>query len=174
MDGFKKRLLIELGITLVLIVALLWGISFFKGNINDYLAKITQARRTLADQTTRVYDEAILEAQYNSKAKNYLNVLQSAIPSYDEFINLNQLLQTVANQYQMTYAFSFAGETPPTQGSLGSVGYSLALGGNDIRTSLSFLKAMEGFRYLNTIDNVSLRSDEKGFSMTFRGRVYYR
>ncbi len=174
MTDFKKRLWLDLGIALFLVIALLMGIFFFKGNINDYLLRITQARRVLADQTSRVYNEAILETQYNSKAKNYLNILESAIPSYDDLINLNQSLQTLANQYQMTYAFSFAGETEATKDSLGSIGFSLVLGGTDARTSLSFLKTMETFKYLNTINNLSLRSDEKGFTMTLKGRVYYR
>ncbi len=174
MNDFKKRLSINLGIALFLIFALLGGILFFRGNIKDYLSRITQARRVLADQTAKVYDEAMLEAQYNSKAKNYMNVLESAIPSYDELINLNKSLQTLANQYGLTYAFSFADEMKATGDSLGSIGFSLALGGDDVKTSLSFLKAMETFKYLNTISNVSWKSDGNKFTTTLKGRVYYR
>ncbi len=174
MDSFKKRLWIDLGVALILIVALLWGIFFFKSNISEYLLKITQARQLLASQTSKVYDKALLEAQYNSRAKNYLSVLQAIIPSYDNLIDLNQSLQTLANQYQLTYGFSFTSETQPTKDRLGSIGFSLALGGSDTKTSLAFLKAMETFKYLNTIDNVSLRNDEGRFTMTLKGRVYYR
>lgn len=174
MDNFKKRLAIDLGITLLLVIALLWGIFFFRGNINEYLQKITSTRNALATQTSKVYGEALLEGQYNSKAKNYLNVLHDAIPSYDELINLNQSLQALANQHKLTYAFSFAGETAATKDALGSVGFSLTLGSSDITTLLSFLKSMQTFKYLNTIDNVSLRGDGQSMSMTLKGRVYYR
>jgi hypothetical protein len=174
MNHFKKRFAIELGISLLIVTALLWGIFFFKGNVSDYADKIAADRTLLASRTTSVSDLASLRGQYNGEASNYMNILHNIIPSYDELINLNQDLQLLAVQNKVGYGFSFSGETPKSEGGLGSISFSLNIGSDNLKPLTSFIKSLQNFRYLSSIDNLSIKSDEGKLTMNIRGRVFYR
>ncbi len=174
MNHFKKRFTIELGISLIIVIALLWGIFFFKGNISDYTRKIVLARNTFSAQTSRILDEASLAGQFNNETQNDLNALYNYIPLYDQLINLNQSLQTLATQYNLTYGFSFAGEAQKSGNTLGSVSFMLSLGGKSANDLLAFLSSIERFRYLHSIDSVSVKSGGGNYSMNLKGKVYYR
>jgi len=175
MNHFRKRFLTELGISLLIVIALLGGILFFKGNVSDYAAKIVTDRALLAGRTASVSDLASLRNQYNSQASNDMNVLHNIIPSYDELINLNQDFQSLALQNKVEYGFSFSGETPkPAEGGLGSISFNLSITSDSLRPLGSFINSLQSFRYLNSIDNVSIKSDNGNFTISIAGRVFYR
>ena len=174
MHNFKKRFTIELGISLLIIIALLWGIFFFKGNITDYTQRIVTTRNMFSAQTSKILDEASLQGQFNGEAQGYLNVLYTVVPSYDELINLSQSLQLVATQNNLTYGFAFAGETQKSGNTLGSVNFTLSLGGKTTDDLLAFLSSMDNFQYLHSIDSVSIKGDTGNYSMNVAGKVYYR
>jgi hypothetical protein len=174
MNDFKKRLMIELAITAIVIVALLAGILFFKGNVDNYIARITQTRALLASRTQALNNLALLQRQYNVSVQSDLNTLQNAVPAYDSLINLNAELQSLAMPYKLGYGFSFAGQTSPSGNSLGSLGYNLTLTSGNIADLLSFLKALTNFHDLSSIDNVSIHSSGGQLNLVVNGRVYYR
>ncbi len=175
MNHFKKRFATELSISLLILIALLAGIFFFKGNVNDYADKIVADRALLASRTASVADLASLRSQYNGPITNYLNVLHNIIPSYDELINLNQDLQSLAVQNRVGYGFSFSGETPKSgSGGLGSISFSLSISSDNLKSLTSFIKSLQGFRYLSSIDNISIKSDQANLVMGITGRVFYR
>ena len=175
MNHFKKRFFTELGISLLIIIALFMGILFFKGNVSDYADKIAADRMLLVSRTVSVSDLASLRSQYNGEVNNYFNVLHNIIPSYDELINLNQDLQSLAVQNKVEYGFSFSGETPKSEGGgLGFISFSLNIGSESLKSQTSFIKSLQNFRYLNSIDSLSIRSDETKLVMDIKGRVFYR
>ncbi|MEK7506427.1 MAG: hypothetical protein AAB572_02370 [Patescibacteria group bacterium] len=173
-NHFKKKLIIEASVTFLLMAALFGGILFFKGNMADYMGKIETARASLASRTTSAGDLANLRSQYNSKAKNYLNVLYNIIPSYDQLINLNRDIQTLAARNNVEYGFSFAGETPKSGQGLGTISFSLVTGSENFSSLMSFIKSLQEFRYLNSIDKISINSDGTKLTMSVSARVFYR
>ncbi len=174
MNHFKKRLATELGISLFIIIALLAGTLFFKGNVSDYADKIAANRALLASRTASVSDLASLRSQYNGMVSNDFNVLNNIIPSYDELINLNQDLQSLAVQNKVEYGFSFSGEVPKSgEEGLGSIGFSLSIGSDNLKSLTSFIQSLQNFRYLNSIDNISIKSGEDKLVMSINGRVFY-
>lgn len=174
MNHFKKRFTIEIGISLLIVAALLAGILFFRGNMNDYTDKIVTARALLASRTASISDLASLRAQYNNGASDYTNVLHNIIPSYDELINLNKDFQSLAAQNKVEYGFSFGGETPKSNLGLGSISYNLNIASENLKPLTSFIKSLQSFRYLSSIDNVSIKSNEAKLTMSVTGRVFYR
>ncbi|MGC9610712.1 MAG: hypothetical protein ABSE68_00595 [Minisyncoccia bacterium] len=174
MNHFKKRLTVELSVSLLIVTALLIGIIFFKGNISDYSQKIRDARALLASRTGSVGQLADLRLQYNNKANNYMNVLQNIIPSYDQLINLNRDLQLLASQNNVDYGFSFAGENPKTSQTLGSIAFNLTASSDNFNYLLNYVKALQNFRYLSSIDNISIKSNKDEISFFIKGRIFYR
>lgn len=173
MNNFKKRLTTDLTISLLIILALFAGVLFFMSKAGDYSDQIISERTLLADRTESVSHLASLRDQY-AQASNYLNVLYNIIPSYDQLINLNQDIQSLAAKEKLDYGFSFAGETPKPQGGLGSVAFSLAVTSDSYASLMDFIDDLQNFRYLNSIDNVSLKNNNNRLTMSVQGRVFYR
>ena len=142
--------------------------------MSDYTGKIIAARALLASRTASVSNSADLRSQYRNKASNYLNVLYNIIPSYDQLINLNQDFQSLAAQNKVGYGFSFAGEVPKPAGGLGSIAFVLDVSSDDFNSLMSFLKSLQNFRYLNSIDNISMKTSNAALVMVVKGRVFYR
>jgi hypothetical protein len=174
MNDFKKRLIIELSITVIVVTALLAGILFFKGNVDNYLTRITQTRALLASRTQALNNLALLQRQYNTNVQSDLDMLQNIVPPYDSLVNLNAELQSLAMPYKLGYGFSFAGQTEPNGNNLGSLGYNLTLTSSNLSDLLAFLKALTNFHDLSSIDNVSVHSSGGQLNLTVSGRVYYR
>ncbi|MGC9603373.1 MAG: hypothetical protein ABSF47_02800 [Minisyncoccia bacterium] len=174
MNYFKKRLITEIAISLLIVGALFAGILFFNSNMDGYVRKITTNRQLFAARAAAIDQLASLRSDYNNKANNYLNVLYNIIPSYDQLINLNQELQSLAAQNKLGYSFSFAGETQKSTGGLGSVSFSINVNSDNFNSLMSFIKSLQNFRYLSSIDNVSMKSNESLLSMDISGRVFYR
>jgi len=174
MNYFKKRLITEISISILIVGALFAGILFFSGNMSTYAQKITMNRQLFASRAAAVDQLASLRSDYNGKASKYLNVLYNIIPSYDQLINLNQELQSLAAQNKLGYSFSFAGETSKTAGGLGFVSFNINVNSGDFNSLMSFVKSLQNFRYLSFIDNISMKSNESLLSMDIRGRVFYR
>ena len=173
-NHFKKKLIIEASITLLIIVALFGGILFFKGNMADYMGRIETARASLASRTASAGELANLRSQYNLKVKDYLNVLYNIIPSYDQLINLNRDIQKLAERNNVEYGFSFAGETPKSGQGLGTISFSLTASSENFTSLISFIKSLQEFQYLNSIDKISINSDGTRFTMSMSARVFYR
>lgn len=174
MNHFRKRLITELSISLLLVVALFIGILFFMGNISDYADKIVAARLLLASRSASINELAELHSEYNSKTSNYMNVLYNIIPSYDQLINLSNDFQSLAAQNKVGFNFSFSGEIPKNAGGLGSIGFNLEASSDNFNSLTTFLKSLQNFRYLNSIDNISTRSNNSILVMSIKGRVFYR
>lgn len=174
MNNFRKRLTVELSVSLLILAALLSGIFFFRSNIVDYTQKIIDARKLLASRTTAVGQLADLRLQYNNKASSYMNVLRNIIPSYDQLINLNRDLQSLATQSGVDYGFAFGGETPKTAQTLGSIAFDLTISSGSLDSLLNFVKSLQNLRYLSSIDNISMKSDKDELTFFIKGRVFYR
>jgi len=173
MGDFKKQLGFQLGVSLPIIAALLAGVFFFGGKISAYTQKIVYDKATLNGRSNTVKQLADLETQYNNQAKSDMNVLYNVIPSYDELINLNSDFQSLAAQNKVDYGFSFAGETPKSGSGLGYVSFNINSSASELDPLLSFLKSLQNFRYLSSIDNVSLKEDGGEITMAVNGRVFY-
>ncbi len=173
MDNFKKRLTVELGIASIVIVAFLAGVFFFKGNVDDYVTRITEARILLASRTQETSDLALLRRQ-SATAETDLNALYNLVPTYDSLINLNADLQALAAPRKLGYGFSFAGQTQPSNGTLGSLGYNLTVTSANLNDLLSFLKSLTNFSDLSSISNASLHTSGGQLNLVVNGQVYYR
>ena len=174
MENFKKRLALDLAVAAIVIGALAVGLVFFKGNIDNYLAKIAQGRALLVSRTEAANQLALLQTQYNSSVDSDLNVLDNTVPTYDSLINLNSEFQSLAAADHLGYGFSFAGQTAPNGGSLGSLGYNITVTSANLGSIMDFFKALTNFHDLSSVDSVSLHTSNGQLNLAVSGRVFYR
>lgn len=173
MNNFKKKLLIELSIVILIVLALASGIWFFGSNVQRYSEEIVDLRAELARKSTAIDSLARLRADYDVKAKNYLAFLYSRIPLKDQLINLPREYRFLASQANLQYGFAFGEEVSGNENTLPSVKVNLNVSGQ-MNQLFNFIRSLGQFRYLNTLDSVSLTSQGGGASMTIMGRVFFR
>jgi Tfp pilus assembly protein PilO len=173
MNPFHKRIAVNLSIALGIIAVLVLGVVIFGFRINSLSEKIAATRHELNERSTALSSLASLRSEYSTKGQPYLNVLYNVIPQKDELIDLSKDFQAIAQENGLNYGFIFLGENPPSGGTLGSVNFSLSLGG-ELADLLSFLKNLENFRYLISLDNVSIAREPDLMRMNIRGSVFYR
>ncbi|MBI4034005.1 MAG: type 4a pilus biogenesis protein PilO [Candidatus Brennerbacteria bacterium] len=173
MDSFHKRITVQLSVSLAIIAALILGISLFGFQINKLSAKIAATRQELNERSAALQSLASLRSDYASKGQPYLNVLRNVVPQKDELIDLPKDFQAIAQEDGLEYGFTFLGEAPASAAALGSVKFSLSLGGG-LTGLLSFLENMENFRYLVNLEDVSVSRGLEGMKMGIRGSVFFR
>jgi len=174
MNNFSKKLLIELAITFIIIFALGAGVWFFASNIRVYSEKIVSLRKEITRKSKAIDTLAKLRDEYNKRAKNALGILYSQIPLKDQLINLPREYRFLANQAGLgNYGFAFGDEVGPGENTLASVKFNINVSGN-INQLLNFIKLLNQFRYLNTVDSISFTSQGDSVSMTVNGRVFFR
>lgn len=173
MNPFHKRIAVNLSIAMVIIAVLVLGVVIFGFRISTLSDKIAATRHELNERSAALSSLASLRSDYSNKGKPYLGVLYNVIPQKDELIDLSKDFQVIAREDNLNYGFIFLGENSPSQGVLGSVNFSLSLGG-ELKNLLSFLKDLENFRYLVSLDNVSVSREPELMRMSIRGSVFYR
>ncbi len=174
MGPFRKRITVQLSISLAIVGGLVLAVMLFGFQVDRLAEKIAGTREQINERSAALTSLASLRSDYTSKGEAYLNVLHNVIPEKDELIDLSKDFQAIAQEDGLNYGFTFLGETPPSGDVLGSVRFNLTLGGTFTKL-LNFLKDMENFRYLISVENVSLtRGSEGNMRMDIRGSVFFR
>lgn len=174
MGHYKRKLLIDLTAAGIIIAALIVAISYFGNNISDRSAQIIDHRGELLQRSASLDTLATLISQYNTKGKNYLDVLHTTVPVHDDLFGLKQEFQFLASQANLTSTFELLDEIPPQGDGLGSVGFRLTVEG-DYGSLLAFVRVLQQFQHLTTIDSLTIAvKNTTTDAMAIRGRVFFR
>lgn len=173
MDSFKKQLLVQIVIGFVIFIALIGGLLFFGSNIKDYSAKIDVARQDLIARSVSLSSLATLRTQYNTKAKDYLTIINNLVPVRDQLINFSREAQGLASDVE-GFGFSFLGESQATAESFGAISFTINLQAT-IPQLIKFLENVEKFRYLATVENLTLnRQPDSFYQIPVKGKVFFK
>lgn len=174
MSAFYKKLLIEIGITAGVVAVLGIFILFFSKNINSKTTEIEATRTELGNWVSSVQSLAFVRSEYTGKARDYINVLQSVLPTKDELIDLKKDFQFIAAGEDLNLRFSFIGEEQTGSEKLGAIGIQLGLDGQ-MSSVLNFIKKLDSFKYLVSIDSINTMEKENGsIEANVRAKVYFR
>ncbi len=173
MDPFKKKLLIQSGITIGIIAVLLLGITFFSRTITDYAGQITSLRNQIAARSGSLNALAILRSQ-SSLVDGDTRIMNNAVPVKDQLINLTKEFQLLASQSGLSSSFSFLGESPSTATTFGTIRFKLNISGN-FEKLLNFIPQLQNFKYISSFDNYSItRTSGDNGTLITNGQIYYR
>ena len=173
MTSFRKKLLIELTIAIVVIGALGGGLLFLGSQIATYSEKIEFSRSELLNRWSSLYTLATLITQYNDKAETYLRILQAKVPDKDKLINFNKELQFLLSQSGLESSFSFLEEVPPFEDQFGALRFRLGLVG-DLGQISKFIEDFKNFHYLTSIDSLTITGGGSKVNVTLWGKVLFR
>lgn len=173
MDSFRKQIIFQVVIGLIILAALFAGLIFFGSNIRNYSVRINSARGELLERSASLSSLASVRNQYKTKAENYLNILNNIIPSRDQLINFAREVQAVTDDVS-GFGFTFVSENPPTANSFGIINFVINLQAT-IPQFRKFLENIENFKYIVTIENFGLsRQSGETFQIPIRGQVFFK
>ncbi len=177
---FQRKLFFQTGI-LFAIIAVLGGGMFFMGkSISTNAGEIERLRFEKANWASSVQSYVSAKTQYVSKGREYERILENILPQRDQLIDLKRDFQFLASGEGLDLIFSFSGEREKGSPLVGAVGVTLTVQGKSEDEVMSFFDALGDFRYLFSIDSVSLQNErERGespqrASATIKGEVLYR
>lgn len=177
---FQKKLLKQLGVALGIIVVL--GISIFMlgKSISVDATETERLRLEKVNWSSSVQSYVSAKTQYTKKGKDYEQILENILPERDSLIDLKKDFQFLAAGEGLDLNFSFSTERDKGSKLVGAIGITLTVQGSSERKIFSFLEKLEGFRYLFSIDAMSLQREkdrESGaerVTAVIRGEVLYR
>jgi Tfp pilus assembly protein PilV len=174
MDHFKKKLIIDSIIAVLILGAIIAGIIFFQAKAKEFSFKLTQARQRIATNANSVERLANMRQTYNTEASVYLTVLYNVVPQKDELINLSRKLQTIAQLENLEFGFSFTGETAASQSQFGMANFVINIRGTSVQNVTNFINRLEAFQNLITITDIQIGTTEKEVSASIKGGVHFR
>lgn len=174
MDPFKKKLLVESGITVAILTTLLFGIMFLGGTITEYGSQIVTLRNQFVARSGSLSALASLRSQYSSVVAKDLQIMSNAVPIKDQLINLTKEFQLVSSQSGLSSSFAFLSESPANGASFGTIRFKLDVSGN-FEKLIAFVDVLQNFKYLSTFDNYSItRTTGGNGQLTTNGQIYFR
>jgi len=174
MSRFSEKLLFEILIALGIIAVLSGGVLFFGSSVSGASESILKSRKELSDWAASVQTYALVSSQYTTKARGYMNVLETVLPEKDKLIDLRKEFQFLGSEEGVSVNLGFSGERETDSAAVGSVGFTLNLGAEQMQPMVNFVKKLENFQYLVVIDSVSISEKDSDFVGLVRGRVLYR
>ncbi len=172
--SFKKKIFMEFGIALGVLLVLAAGVIFFSVNMKTFGARLYEARKELKTRSVAVSRFAELERARREFGLPYLNVLYNFVPKKDELINFSREVQTLANSEGLEFGFSFIGENPASEETLGSVRFTINVSGRSEASIRNLIKKLQEFRFYIKLEQFSISSTENGSRGSIRGEVFFR
>lgn len=173
MPSFKKKILISSGILALIVVFFVAAFWFLGSNIQKKVERLNAVEKSLEEINTNFSSLALLKQQYNAQVADYLKIIENIIPPQDNLINFLKDFQSLATASNLGFGFSFAGQTPPTEDSLGYISFSSSLQGG-ISQFLSFIESLPKISFLVNLNSANLRRQGDLYQIDLKGRVFFK
>jgi len=172
METFRRKLVTQGIIVILVLGALVSGVSFFAGQIRLARENSVALRGILFNRVGAIGSFAALKTDFEPRGKQALAALYKIVPVQGQIITLGKDFRVLAVQNNLDASFAWGTETKPTAESFGTVGFTLTVMG-EYEKLRAFIGKLNNFRFLIVIDSLSLSRAPQG-SLTILGRVFYR
>lgn len=175
---FKKNLLIEIGIIMIIVVPLMAGMWFLRSFIDNSVTEIAETRQVIAQTTDRIGVLLSLRNQYNNlDIENKLSLIENYIPHKDAMLGFQQSIESIALQHNpLSFGMSLQQERDPqSEGELGYLRYRLDIilqNSNQVALFINDLVSMD--QLVTVDDNLTINSVNEGVRLVINIRGYYR
>ena len=168
----KKKLYLNLGISLGIVLALFVLNSVLARDATDRLTTLTKLQ---SDETFRQDAvQALVTLQKDSvRADRYRNALQTILPSQDDVLSIQKDFRNLAKSHTLTsFTFSFGAEQAGTAGGPSSLSFQFSARGA-FTDFIAFMKEVESSSYLVAVDSLNLTFGQKDINASVRGKVFF-
>ncbi len=174
-SGFQKTLFIKVFIVVAILVVFGGGTAVFGKLISEKRESIERLRKETENWSSFIQSFVSIKAQYSGKAGEYERILENMLPKKDDLIDLKKDFQFLAGGEGLDLSISILGEKQKTSPLLGAVNVAISVTGDTEEEMFGFLKKLEDFRYIFSIDSISIEKNiSGGRTLSIRGEVLYR
>lgn len=170
---FQRRLLMNVGLLLAVILVLGGFIVFLGQDIKSLRSSIIQTRRELSARSQEISLLFDLKRDFQ-KAEAYFSTLDNALPKRENLYVFNQEVYRFGNMNNLGRpSFSFGDEISPTEVFPGWAKFSIFANGayDDI---LNFLIDLERSRHFISIEGFDMIHRDNKFNTQLAGEVFFR
>ena len=170
--GFKKRFLLHLGISVLIVVGLGIILIFLGWDINKRVANISKIRQDIAVYNQKA--ESLTSLKVGSeKANRYTSVLGNIIPNEEGLFFLDGELNKLAKDNSLDLSFNFGEETKGAENQVGSIDFSMTARSSLINL-VKFFTDVENMRYFFQLSRFEITRQGEAFKLSSEGRVFAR
>jgi len=165
LSGYKLRLLIHIGISLIVVIIILISISLLSSDIGNKADVIAISRNNQNEKIQQLNNLAKLQTE-REKALPDLAVLRNVFPKRDDLLAFPNTLDKIAVENNVGMQFSFGNEGE------GSIQFDMVLQGsyNDIA---NFIGTVESGIIFIDIQTIDITGSEGAYRATTKGKIFF-
>jgi len=175
MTEFRKKLLIQIGIAVGLMVLLGILIAYVFGDVRKVGESIETTRAAIVARTQAISSLSELRADAE-RAATLVNQLRNALPSRESLFIFSEEVNRLAREKNLTPTFSFGSEIAGSAGSPSKIEFVVNVSG-DYQSVLSFISSFESSRYFTRVKSLELLSqgaNTTAYQAIMSGEVFFR
>lgn len=167
---FKKRLTINIGVSLIIFVLISASLFFIGKNIAGRAEKIKQLRGEI-DFRSRANQSLALLRNDAQKASDYAFALDNILLSRDRLLDFPHQIEAIAAQNNVNFSFGFGQETPKDGAGFGVINFNASSAGS-FDNLINFLKYIENSGYFVKIESFDFQRKGNDFQWLFSGKIF--
>lgn len=167
---FKKRLLVEIGIPVAVLILILIGIFFVGSDIADKAQKIESQRSDIAARLEIANSLTSLKND-SEQIKNYQFALENILPSRDKLILFPRDISAMGKQYNLDINIALGQGTAGTENNPWSTSFRIA-GAGKFNDFLTFLKSLNSGKYTTSFSELDFVKEGDNFRASLAGQVF--
>lgn len=174
-NGFRKRILLGIGIILSTLVIFLAALNWLSSDVAARSKDLAATRRLVAERGQLIDVLASLKRN-SAEVDSYRQQIESLLPAKEELINFPRWLDGLARASRIGLNFNFEGATtPPQPESAGATGFSLIADGSYDNLVIFFREVETKSRqFLLSLDGFDLNRTSDGYRVSTHGRVFFK
>jgi hypothetical protein len=174
-DIFKRQFSTSIIVVVVVIVVASIALYVLSSRMSDVADAIVAARELTASQAAQFQALASLKEDALVAAK-YQAAMDQLLPSQSALITFPSQVESLGRADGVSTSFSFEGiPVPSGVNGPGTLSFSLDVSGTQAHI-LAFMKDFEASApiLLSSLDTVSITGDSANYTMTARGKVFFK
>ncbi|MDP1688791.1 MAG: hypothetical protein Q8L47_01515 [bacterium] len=171
MTVFKKKLLINVGLILVVLLFVSGSLYYIIGKFNSINSEILYYKERVHAAQQEIKEYSSLKGD-NIKAASALSIIRKAIPLYDDLFMFRADMEKLARIRSLSSGFSFGAEVPSGESTLGYINFNMSPEG-DLKSVLTFIKDIESSSYLLELNQVSVRGSGNNSTGRLDGKIFF-
>lgn len=161
----KSRLLIQIGASLGVVLAIILSIAFLGWDLGNRAKKVSESK---AEREIRIEQlNSIAELRTNKvKAEGYIEKLKKVFPDRDSLITFPSEINSRASKHNVASQFAFGNESES------SIQFSLVLQGNYDNIS-EFVQELEEEILFLDFESIEIAGGGANYSCTLSGTIHF-
>lgn len=172
MNHFKEWLLKNVGIGTGVIVFLGGLLFFLRLDLAGRVQDIEIARQMLVSRKAAIESRGLLKSDLE-KAGAYYGLIDNALPTKDELVNVSGDLDAIARTHRVSFGITLGSETAPTYTDAGRIQFKMTATGA-YQDVIRFLDSVKTSRYLVKYLDISIAQKGNFFEANASGHIFYQ